>query len=38
MDVEIAGWDDLEERLAIKIDSIKVGILLIIDIGIGKAK
>lgn len=37
MDVEIAGRDDLEERLSIKIDSIKGGILLIVDIGIGEA-
>lgn len=38
MDVEVAGRDDLEERLSIKIDSIKGGILLIVDIGIGEAE
>lgn len=38
MDIEIAGRDDLEQRFSIKVDSVKGGILLIVDVGIGKAK
>lgn len=37
MDVEVAGWDDLEERLAVEIDLIEFCVFLVVDVGVSEA-
>ncbi len=37
MDVEVAGWHDLEEGFSVEVDPVEGGVLLVVDVGVGEA-
>jgi hypothetical protein len=37
VNIKVAGWHDLEERLPVEVDLVESGVFLVIDVGIGEA-